>query len=187
MTKRLFIGIPVRSETAVQQTEMWRNDRLLNENRFSWTRPENWHITLYFLGDTDSSQVPLLNRIVDESFDSVSAFQTELTGAGVFQNLRNPKVFWLGLKSLEPVIEAYGDLGEKLQETGFSFDPKALKPHLTIARIKSLENRVVFSSLLDKFGRQSFGDVEISRVVVFESILSSSGPVYKPLHQKLFK
>lgn len=187
MMKRLFIGIPVDSEIAAVQAGKWRSDRLLNENRFSWTRPENWHITLYFLGDTDSSRVTLLNRIVDESFDGVAAFQTELAGAGVFPNLRNPKVLWLGLTTLEPVMQAYETLGNLLQENGFSFDPKPLKPHLTIARIKSLENRMAFSSLFDKFGQQSFGDVAINRVVVFESILTSAGPVYKPLHEHFFK
>jgi 2'-5' RNA ligase len=185
--KRLFIGIPVGSESAARHVRSWQSDRLLNENRFGWSRPENWHITLYFLGDTEPSRVPLLNQIVDESFEGVTAFQTELTGAGVFPNFRNPKVFWLGLKSLEPVMAAYEQLGKELQENGFAFDPKPLKPHLTIARIKSIENRVVFNSLLNKFGGQSFGEVEINRVVVFESTLSPSGPVYKPLHQKLFK
>lgn len=187
MIKRLFIGIPIRSESAAKHAEKWRNDRLLNERRFSWTKPENWHITLYFLGDTDSARVPLLNRIVDGAFGGIEAFQTEMTGTGVFPNLRNPKVFWLGLKSLDPVMVAYEQLGKILQESGFSFDPKPLKPHLTLARIKSLENRVVFNSLLDKFGQQSFGEVDIDRVVVFESVLTSVGPIYNPLHQSLFK
>lgn len=183
MTKRIFIGIPINSERVAQQAETWRGDRLLNQNHFSWTRPENWHLTLYFLGSTPENRLQLLNRIIDDTFRGLNAFSTELIGAGVFPNLRNPKVLWLGLKTLGPIMAAHAQLGELLRMNAFEFDPKPLKPHLTLARVKSLEYGVVFNSLLDKYEQFNFGQVSINQVVVFESILTSAGPVYNPLHR----
>ena len=183
--KRLFIGVPIQSDKATKQSIIWKNDRQLNSNQLNWTKPENWHITLFFLGDTPISKIALLQNLIEESFKNIEAFNTELIGLGVFPNTLNPKVLWLGLEDIQPLMPAHSQLGDLLQQNGFSFDSKPLKPHLTLARIKHLANRPVFWTLLKDYQQFSFGSVEIDRIVLFESILTQQGPVYKPLFEKL--
>ena len=60
MTKRLFIGVPVSSLKAIQKVESWKNNSRMRLNKMSWVKPENWHITLYFLGDTPDEKVDVL-------------------------------------------------------------------------------------------------------------------------------
>ncbi|HCY43138.1 MAG TPA: RNA 2',3'-cyclic phosphodiesterase [Prolixibacteraceae bacterium] len=182
--KRLFIGIPVQSANAANLAETWRNDRELNDNRFSWTNPENWHITLFFLGDTAVSEIDLLWRLIDASFGETRAFNTELNGVGVFPDTGNPKVLWIGLKDIQHLLPAREKLGELLMQNGFAFDNKPLKPHLTLGRIKSLQNRQVFEELLKDYGEFLFDNVTIDQIVLYESILTQQGPVYKPLFVK---
>ena len=179
--KRLFIGIPIESTKSVQQVELWKEDACLNRNVLNWTIPGNWHITLFFLGSTEESAIPLLQQLIEESFRDVKAYQTELMGVGVFPNTHNPKVLWLGLEDIQPIISAYSQLGESLQQNGFSFDQKPLKPHLTIARVKKTNHPSAFQSLLDKYQETVFDRIEIKSVALFESISTSDGPVYKPL------
>jgi len=179
--KRLFIGIPIESTKSVQQVELWKEDACLNRNVLNWTIPGNWHITLFFLGSTEESAIPLLQQLIEESFRDVKAYQTELMGVGVFPNTHNPKVLWLGLEDIQPIISAYSQLGESLQQNGFSFDQKPLKPHLTIARVKKTNHPSAFQSLLDKYQKTVFDRIEIKSVALFESISTSDGPVYKPL------
>jgi 2'-5' RNA ligase len=179
--KRLFIGIPVKSEKAFAFSRQWQNNRLLNQNKLVWTLPSNWHITLYFLGATPEDQVALLSELIVGSFQGASSFNTEITGVGVFPNTHNPKVLWLGFNNLRPLQEAYKRLGELLQANSFPYDPKPLKPHLTLARIKSLGDSRPLDNLLSEFREHSFGTISIDRVVLFESISTPSGPVYKPL------
>ena len=52
MTKRLFIGVPVLSTKTVQKVESWKNNSRMRLNKMNWVKPENWHITMSFLGDT---------------------------------------------------------------------------------------------------------------------------------------
>ncbi|MBW8331629.1 MAG: RNA 2',3'-cyclic phosphodiesterase [Prolixibacteraceae bacterium] len=182
--KRLFIGVPIQSAKANQFAKIWKNDRQLNSNQFNWTKPENWHITLFFLGDTPISKIALLQNLIEESFKNIGAFNTELIGLGVFPNTHNPKVLWLGLEDIKPLMPAHSQLGDLLLQNGFSFDSKPLKPHLTLARIKHLNDRLVFDSLLNEFRQKTFGTVKIDRIVLFESILTQQGPVYKPLFEK---
>ncbi|MDO8930126.1 MAG: RNA 2',3'-cyclic phosphodiesterase [Bacteroidota bacterium] len=184
MLKRLFIGAPIESGKATKQAGIWKNDRQLNSNQLNWTKPENWHITLFFLGDTTVSKISLLQNLIDESFNGIKAFKTELSGLGVFPNLNNPKVLWMGLTDIQPLLPGRNQLGELLQQNGFPFDNKPLKPHLTLARIKFMENRTVFDSLLNDYKEFSFGSVEIDRVVLYESILTPHGSVYKPVFEK---
>ena len=179
--KRLFIGIPIESTKSVQQVELWKEDACLNRNVLNWTIPGNWHITLFFLGSTEESAIPLLQQLIEESFRDVKAYQTELMGVGVFPNTHNPKVLWLGLEDIQPIISAYSQLGESLQQNGFSFDQKPLKPHLTIARVKKTNHPSAFQSLLDKYQETVFDRIEIKSVALFESISTIDGPVYRPL------
>ena len=182
--KRLFIGIPIESQRSVQQVETWRNDTQLNRNVLNWTIPGNWHITLFFLGSTEDSAVPLLKRLIDESFSKIQAYETNLCGVGVFPNTHNPKVLWLGLQNLQPLMLAYSMLGELLQQNGFSFDQKPLKPHLTIARVKRADNPFAFQSLLTEYQEAVFDRVNMNKVVLFESITTPAGPIYMPLFEK---
>jgi len=182
--KRLFIGIPIESPKSVQQVEIWKNDRHLNQNVLNWTPPGNWHITLFFLGNTDESAVPVLQKLIDESFSEIQAYHTDLLGVGVFPNTNNPKVLWIGLENLQPLLSAYSKLRELLQQDGFSFDQKPLKPHLTLARVKRTDNPSAFQSLLAEFQDTVFDRIEVNKVTLFESITTSAGPVYKPLFVK---
>jgi len=182
--KRLFIGIPIESLKSVQQVEVWKKNRHLNRNVLNWTPPGNWHITLFFLGSTEESAVAVLQQLIDESFREIQAYQTELRGVGVFPNSNNPKVLWLGLEDLQPLMAVYSKLGELLQQNGFSFDQKPLKPHLTIARVKRADSPLAFQSLLAKYQEKVFDKVNMNKVVLFESITTPAGPIYKPLFQK---
>jgi 2'-5' RNA ligase len=112
---------------------------------------------------------------------------TPVGGTGVFPRLSNPKVLWLGLENLRLLMPAYIRLGELLRQNGFPFDNKPLKPHLTLARIKSIAHNDSFELFLTQNSRLTFGSVAISRIVLYESISTPGGPVYKPLFVKLLE
>jgi RNA 2',3'-cyclic 3'-phosphodiesterase len=182
--KRLFIGIPIESPKTVQQVELWKKNASLNRNLLNWTISGNWHITLFFLGSTEESAVTLLQQLIEESFRDVLAYQAELMGVGVFPNTHNPKVLWLSLEDIQPIISAYSQLGESLQQNGFLFDHKPLKPHLTIARVKRADHPCAFQSLLTGYQKTVFDCVEVDKVTLVESISTTNGPVYKTLFTK---
>ena len=182
--KRLFIGIPVESVKVAEYAEKWKNDHLLNQNRLNWVKSENRHITLFFLGDTPEAEIDLLKSLIDESFNEMHSFTASLNGVGVFPNERNPKVFWTGCKNFDRLMTPYAKLSEKLIYNGFVFDNKPLKPHLTLARIKGLENRSSLMSILSQYHQYDFGTFSIQKIVLFESILTQKGPIYQSLFEK---
>lgn len=182
--KRLFIGIPIESETVLKMTAIWRNDQVLNHHVVKWVNPENWHVTLIFLGDTPESSVSLLQQLIEESFSKAGFFGTELKGIGVFPSSHNPKVLWLGLEDIQSLMPFYNRLAEMLHTYGFVLDSKPLKPHLSLARVKNPDHNSAFDLFLRQYQSHLFGSIGIYRVVLYESTLTTNGPVYKPLFVK---
>jgi len=182
--KRLFIGCQVISESAFQFTEDWKENAALNGNVVKWTKPENWHITLIFLGVTPVSSINLLQNLVEEAFQSVPSFHTRLNGVGIFPNWSNPKVLWLGLTNIEPLVPARLKLVNLLPEEGFPIDNKPFKAHLTLARIKHAANRTALKTIVEQYQNFDFGTVIINSVILYESISTADGPVYKPIYRK---
>ncbi len=187
MNKRLFIGIPIESEKAVRFDMRWRNNPELNINRINWTTPPNWHMTLFFLGDTPGSKIGLLEHLIDQSFNGISAFNTKLDGVGLFPDFRHPKVMWMGLENVEPLLPSRNSLGELLLQNQINFDNKTLKPHLTIARVKQLTNQESILSWFQEYQKTNFGMIKIDRIVLYESVLNPGGPEYKSVYQCLLK
>lgn len=185
MLKRLFIGIPLHLAHAGAEVKKWAKDAAMNQNKISWTPPENWHVTLYFLGDTPSEKIPILEHLIDQAFSNLGRFDAEVKGVGVFPSLRNPKVMWLGLENIASILPCWQKLVDSLWKQGFEFDQKPFKPHLTIARIRNVNNLPAIKQILDANSGVCFDQVVVDRVVLFESILSQAGPVYKPLFGKL--
>ena len=185
--KRLFIGIPIHSTEALQIRETWRKDEKLNPNVLKWSDPDNWHITLVFLGFTQETEIGLLKQLIEESYTDISSFSTRLKGIGVFPNTHNPKVLWLGIEDIQPLMSAQARLVELLQLHGFAFDNKPLKPHLTLARIRNAGHLTSFESLLSRYQYFTSGPLEINQVILYESVQTISGPVYRPLFMKWLK
>lgn len=157
---------------------------LFRQSLLSWVKPENWHITLFFLGNQQISGIALLQQIIEESFFSVPAFNAQLYGVGTFLYKHNPKVLWLGLENLQLMLSTHSQMGELLLQNGFTFNNIPLRPHLTVARIKKLENCASIESFLSQNREVPFGSVAINCVVLYESVPTLKGSVYNPLFVK---
>lgn len=181
--RRLFIGAPIESVELERLITSWQRDDLLSQNQLRWVKPANWHFTLYFLGDTPESAIPVLQQLVDESFNEAASFNTELTGIDVFPDRKHPKVLWIGIKNIQSLLPSFSKLGEALRMHRFAVSNKPFKPHLTVARVKGIYNGL-FESLPGIYGAGTFGTVLINRIILYESVLLPTGPVYLPLFVK---
>lgn len=185
--KRLFIGIPMDCENARVRMQSWQSDPRLNLNRMVWTKVQNWHITLVFLGTMPESAVVTLSQIIDKAFDNCPAYITFLSGLGVFPKKRQPNVLWLGLDNIQPLLPGYQRLTSLLLENNIVFDSKPLIAHLTLARIKSFENPEALYTLIQNNQNTPLGEVPINQINLYESISSPKGVMYQPLYEKMLK
>jgi 2'-5' RNA ligase len=106
-----------------------------------WIEPGNAHLTLHFLGDTPPEQAAILRLALPGIVARHEAFDLRTAGLGVFPKLKRPRVVWLGLWGPAHRLETIHDeLGDVLDEMQFPIEEKPFSPHITLGRIRDLQN-----------------------------------------------
>ncbi len=185
----------IRSFIAVESSEEVRQavGRLLQKLQplcrdVKWVEPENMHLTLKFLGDVDSEQVPELWEAVQKAVSGSPAFELEIRGTGAFPNLRRPNVFWVGTGQGTDHLEALAErVEEALDPLGFRPEPRSFHGHLTLGRVRRWGPQL--TALLEQLRKQEeyvAGWMPVQQVTLFSSELTPQGPIYTPLgHARL--
>lgn len=127
-TERLFIALTLPD--AVRDTLAAEAHPLPGVN---WTRPEQLHVTLRFLGDTPSEQIPpLIERL---SAIRIAPFILPIEGIGTFPPNRPPRILWIGVGSGHPrLFQLRQRLDDTLLAAGLQLDVRTFHPHVTLAR-----------------------------------------------------
>lgn len=175
---RLFIGIPLPREYQLMLESIKKKWSAAFKSKLSWTKPGNWHLTLKFLGNTPEERLPGLKKIItDLDFGS---FFIQGSGAGFFGSKGVYRVIWLGLQNdVHSLISLAEMIDQKMADLGFEREKRPFKAHLTLARIKYFYRKDPWNELTDYISKQDWPDFEVNEVVLWQSILSRSGPEYK--------
>lgn len=144
------------------------------------TDPEQAHVTLKFLGETPSEQVPTVCETLETALEDagVDPFTARVGGLGVFPSLEYISVVWLGL---ETGGEALTRLHEAIESrtTAIGFEPErhAFTPHVTIARMEHAGDKAQVQRLVRERD-PTLGTMTVSSVQLTASTLTADGPVY---------
>ncbi|MDY6800588.1 MAG: RNA 2',3'-cyclic phosphodiesterase [Bacteroidota bacterium] len=182
MMRRTFIAvkIPVSKQTAEQIKNI--KDELQDEN-IKWVEIFNIHITLFFVGDTDEEMIQSISSNLNNLLYSKESFILKGKGIGVFKNLQNPRVLWMGIEESEYLQHLKLTIDQMMKKLGFEIETRKFKPHLTLGRIKFVNDKRKFKNVLDCYKEFYFQDFKINKVIFYESKLTPSGPVYKVIKQ----
>jgi 2'-5' RNA ligase len=146
-----------------------------------WVRPENMHVTLKFLGDIEGGQVPLVLEKIREAATGLRPFKISLAGTGAFPNGRRARVLWIGVEAgCAPLSRLAESIEMRLEPLGFEREKRAFAAHLTLGRIQSPAGceEVIAAMEREPFRTDPY---RIEEVVLYQSELKSSGPVYTAL------
>lgn len=103
----------------------------------SWVRPENFHLTIRFLGDLGDPGVRRVCATVAEAAPPLAAPRARLGELGAFPNLERPRALWIGFAEGGRELEAVGkSVNDALRKAGFGPADKPFRPHLTLARVR---------------------------------------------------
>jgi len=179
---RCFVAIElpveVRKRLAELQARLADLDRVVR-----WTRSEQMHLTLKFLGEVPDSQVP---QICSAAITAVAGLQTahlEICGAGCFPPRGPARVVWVGVRMPCPELSACHQACERaFAAMGYPPEKRPFRPHLTIGRTRDSRGAPREArAVLEAFADFSAGSFEARELVVFQSVLSSSGATHTPL------
>lgn len=134
---RLFVAIELNDEMKNGLLDIQGQFRRLGV-RGNYTRPENLHLTLAFIGD-----YPEPDRVLEAmgalSFPPV---ELRLRGLGSFGEL-----WWAGLEENGELSRLVSQLRRALAQAGIPFDKKKFLPHITLVRKPEYRRAPDFASI----------------------------------------
>jgi RNA 2',3'-cyclic 3'-phosphodiesterase len=97
-----------------------------------WTRPENYHLTLAFLGEQPEAKLSLLASILDETVQDAKPFDLAFSGWGTFG--RKNDILWIDVTADPELYNLVQRLRDLLNAHQLPAEDRPYQPHLTIAR-----------------------------------------------------
>jgi 2'-5' RNA ligase len=185
---RLFVAIELPAGTRKRlQQHINRLQESVPDARASWSREENLHLTLKFLGETPVARVEALSQATKRVASEGLPFELIVGGCGAFPPRGQPRVLWVG------IADVSGQLG-KLQQTledecaqaGFAREQRPFHPHLTIARLRKPHGSRQLAALHEEIGFEA-ETVGASALAVVRSELRSEGSRHSVISRHEFQ
>ncbi len=99
----------------------------------TWTKPEQLHLTLRFLGDVPIEQI---ERVIQRlATVRVGPFVLPVETLGTFPPNRPPRVLWAGVGAAHPrLFQLRQRIDDAVLAEGVNLDVRTFHPHATLAR-----------------------------------------------------
>jgi RNA 2',3'-cyclic 3'-phosphodiesterase len=177
---RCFIAIELDGDSRAELGRLQADIRSRLDVRgrdIRWVEPELMHLTLNFLGEVPDDKVPAVCEIVDKVASGFQRFYADVGTVGSFG--RPAKVLWTGISDENDVLaDISGKLAEELAVLGFEPEKRAFKGHITLARVKNVMAGRKILDIIGDYRNFQAGGVEVDRICLIQSSLTSGGPVY---------
>jgi RNA 2',3'-cyclic 3'-phosphodiesterase len=166
---RLFTGLEIPADIAADLAEL--------RGGFSgarWIEPDNYHITLRFIGDIKLS-------VARDIADALSEIRrprlvVEFEGLSWFGADR-PRAIVAKIRSTPPLLELQAEHERQMRRIGLAPETRKFTPHVTLARLRAASPLAV----ADYLGHRAFlaqRRFEASRFVLYSARASTGGGPY---------
>ena len=169
---RAFVAVFPPPE--LREEALARARRLSLRGRVRWSKPENVHLTLKFLGDVREEILDGLCTAVEEVCEHHTTFDAGLAGFGAFPSARHAQVLWAGIGiGFDGLRSLTTDLDAVLAPLGFEREKRPYTPHLTLGRARGQP------ASFEPRPEEYIGEFRVRRVELTESTLTPEGAVYR--------
>ena len=179
---RAFIAIELPDEVKRALTQLQDKMKSGSQTTVRWTKPEDTHLTLQFLGDIDSALTGKITAAISEAVRGTHPFRLGINGMGVFPDPARVRIIWVGLAGdLKILGQLQKHVTSALTTLGFAAEIRPFTPHLTLGRVRDnagpLE-RQNLGRLVGSLVNESESRFSINSVYLFKSKLTPLGPVH---------
>ena len=146
---RLFIA--VNFDDAVRKRFLEIQTRLRSQCiRGNFTRPENLHLTLAFLGETPETKTASILQIIEDvqALPDAMPFEVSFNHTGCFTH-SHKELWWVGAnencQALNRLKAIHSNLIKFLLDANFSVDNRSFNPHITLGREIKHTERIILN------------------------------------------
>jgi 2'-5' RNA ligase len=188
---RTFVALDV-SDAVRRYAESLKDELAACLSGIHWTRRDNLHLTLKFLGDVPETELVGVCSAVRDAVCQQDPLEMECGGLGAFPDEQRPRTLWVGIRQGEESLRTLQGLIDKnLTEYGFPPERRRFHGHLTIGRISRRDGLAAeqLAEVEDIIKREQDAEgvmMMVEEVITFSSFLNPEGRVYQPIaHARL--
>jgi 2'-5' RNA ligase len=179
--KRTFIAIDIVPSSKLKEVYDLVRYRLRLE-RINWSPVNNLHVTLNFLGDSEEELLPEIAQGIKDIVYNQACFELTLSSFGVFKNLRDPRVIWIGCDRCPEMKQIKKKLDYSLSGFGFEPETREFSPHLTLGRMKEIRQQNQLAQLITLYKDVIIQKQIADKITFYESKLTPAGAEYVSLY-----
>ena len=140
-----------------------------------WTVPENLHLTLRFIGETELH----VAEEIDFALQALRCrrFELALSGVGVFERNGRTSVLWAGLARDERLDHLQCKIETALQRLGLPRERRRFRPHISLGRIDTVAPHLL-AGWVQSHNLLRTEPVAINSFTLFSSQPGPDQPVY---------
>lgn len=166
---RLFIGIEIPDDVGGRLQSLKTG---LKKAR--WIEPDNYHITLRFIGDIDDAIATDISDLLDRV--RKRQFSLTLDGLGVFGG-KKPRAVWARVVPNPALSALQMDLEQVCQRAGLKPETRKYTPHITVARLRG-SSSVEVADYLSVNGNFYYAAMPVSQFALYSAKPSTGGGPY---------
>ena len=189
-TIRSFIAIELPDEVKEIVAMIIKRLRPAQYRYVKWVAPAGIHLTIKFLGNISSDQIPKITDIMKTAAGRVPPLELRLGGLGMFPNEQRPRVIWVALEgNTEPLAAMQSEIEKALAPLGFAPENRAFTPHLTIGRVRdnaSPEERKEIAVVVKEKKIDYDVSFTLREISLMKSTLTPTGAIYNRLDSAPF-
>ncbi|MFA5056114.1 MAG: RNA 2',3'-cyclic phosphodiesterase [Dehalococcoidia bacterium] len=189
-TIRSFIALELPNDVKETVSLIIKRLRPAQHRYVKWVSPDGTHLTVKFLGNIFTSQIPQITDIMSTAAGKVPPLELRLGGLGMFPNEQRPRVIWVALEgNTEPLAAMQREIEQALVPLGFVAENRAFTPHLTLGRVRDNatpdERREIAGVVKDK--KIDYEAVfTLRELSLMKSTLTPTGAIYDRLDSAPF-
>lgn len=180
--RRLFIGCEVDSQFTdqiLQVIKKLKAQLIEREIEGLWSRPENLHLTLIFLGPIPGQSIEGIQEILRQAASDIAPFQLRTPGIGCFPDERSARVIFAKVARSQALLDLQSHLEDRLVQAGIhAREDREYIPHITLVKLR---NPKAVRTIIDPWVRKDFGRLTVSKITLYESVQSGHYRKYTPL------
>lgn len=178
-TMRLFVAVFPPAELAQRLASAAPE---LPPQSVTWTRTEQIHLTLNFLGNVPRASIGSIEEALEQASRNAERHTLRAQGLGCFPTPIRPRIIWAGLAGdLAPLEKLKQALDISLASVGYPPETRPFHAHLTLGRVKILsgrDRRRLAEALLE-WQQKPLGTWQVKNIDLMQSVTSPAGAKYE--------
>jgi 2'-5' RNA ligase len=176
---RLFVALDI-SEAVRKNLAGMRRDLPSSGSQLRWVPPQNFHVTLKFIGSVPPEKLPSIIEALHR-VSLADQVQLRIRGVAWVVNAKTGVMLFATVEDSKPLTALATAIDQQLEQLGFTPENRTFMPHLTLVRANrdtTASSQTALRELAEQHRQYDFGSVTPGEFHLMESTTLPTGAIY---------